>query len=408
MAAAVSGQRRVSGYVLRTNGDTVTNAKVICYPDTLTDTVHFATIVDSTDFKDSFVFILPPDVPVGGKFIIATLDCDSVTFVTKNLAYTGANMSNQNLTICVTPTTTFAGYVYLGSPGKRPPVAQAMVYLISKCPGDVLTYIDSVETDTNGFFLVDDFPTLGSGCQLVMKAALKTTAGDYKKYLPAYHQVTPAYSLRWSGGKEISQPDSKNGVNILLPEAMNPHGGPSVIAGLAVDSGTNTRLPDKVIFITDMHDVPVDHTFTDHNGNFSFTNIPFGTYKLFGDVWGKDNPDLVVTVDADHVNILNIVFTENTTEFRGSIALSVARNTELQNTLSVYPIPASDIVYISGAEKIAGNKQATLTAISGAAVYSHNFSAGEDINIPVQTLPRGMYILRLATGAGTATFRVVK
>ncbi|MBZ0097743.1 MAG: T9SS type A sorting domain-containing protein, partial [Taibaiella sp.] len=221
-------------------------------------------------------------------------------------------------------------------------------------------------------------------------------------------ETANTYSLRWSGGKEISQAASKNGVIILLPEAMNPHGGPSVIAGHAIDSMTQNRLPDKVLFITDMNDVTIDHTFTDHNGNFSFTNLPFGTYKLFGDVWGKDNPDLVVTVDADHVNILNIIFTENSTEFRGAIAVSVADNSGLQNALTVYPNPVRDIVYISGAEKIDGDKQVTLTATSGAVMYRNSYSAGEKIAVPVQPLPQGIYILQLATGQGTATFRLVK
>lgn len=408
LATAANAQRQVTGMVLRTNGDSVQNAKVHLYADTLNDTISFAPLLDSTNANGFFQFTLPASVPVGGKFVIATLDCDSTTYITRNLSYTGANMYGNNLIICVSPTTAFAGYVHLGSASKRPPPQEARVYLISKCPGNVLSFIDSVETDTNGYFQVDSFPTLGTGCELIMKAALKTTSSDYKKYLPAYHETANTYSLRWSGGKEISLAASKNGVIILLPEAMNPHGGPSVIAGRAIDSMTQNRLPDKVLFITDMNDVTIDHSFTDHNGNFSFTNLPFGTYKVFGDVWGKDNPDLVVTVDADHVNILNIVFTENSTEFRGAIAVSVADNSGLQSAVAVYPNPAQDIVYISGAEKIDGDKRVTLTATSGAVVYRNSYSSGEKIAVPVQPLPQGIYILQLATGQGTATYRLVK
>lgn len=404
-AAGAYGQRQVSGQVLRTNGDTVINAKVYIYPDTVNDSATFVPMMDTTNANGSFQFTLPLSVPFGAKFIISTLNCDNTNYVTNNLTYAGANI-NSNLIICVAPNTLFSGYVYLGSPLKRPAIKDAWVYLISKCPGDVLSYIDTVETDTNGYFQVDSFPTLATGCELIMKAVLKTSSSDYKKYLPAYHISSTTYSLRWSGGKEISQPASKNGVIILLPEAMNPHGGPSVLAGYAMDSVTQNKLPGKVLFITDMNDVTVDHTFTDASGNFSFTNLPFGTYKLFGDVWGKDNPDLVVTVDADHVSYYNIVFRENSTEFRGMIAVSVADRNALSDNLQVYPNPAQDFIYIH--DKQAVDKKVTLMNTTGAIVFSNRYNAANTITIPVQSLPRGVYILSIATDNGQATYRIVK
>ncbi len=406
-AAGANGQRMVRGQVLRTNGDTVINAKVYIYPDTVNDSATFVPMLDTTNVNGSFQFTLPLSVPFGAKFIISTLDCDSATYVTNNLTYAGVNI-NSNLIICVVQNTSFSGYVHLGSPLKRPAIKDAWVYLISKCPGDVLSYIDTVETDTNGYFRVDSFPTLGTGCELIMKAVLKTTSTDYKKYLPAYHETATTYSLRWSGGKEITKPASKNGVIILLPEAMNPHGGPSVLAGHARDEATQTRLPDKVLFITDMNDVTVDHTFTDANGDFAFTNLPFGTYKLFGDVWGKDNPDLVVTVDADHVSYYNIVFRENGTEFKGMIAVSVADNSALSQNIQVYPNPVQDVIYIHYAGNNTGDVQVTLMNTTGGTVYSNQYNTGNTIAVPVQSLPQGVYILNIGTDNCRATYRILK
>ncbi len=156
-----------------------------------------------------------------------------------------------------------------------------------------------------------------------------------------------------------------------------------------------------------MNDVTVDHTFTDVNGNFSFTNLPFGTYKLFGDVWGKDNPDLVVTVDADHVNYYNIVFHENSTEFKGMIAVSVGDNT-LSTDMLVYPNPAQDYIYIHDAGNHAGDKTVTLMNTTGAVVFAQQYSTDNTIAVPLQALPQGMYILNITTSAGHATYRIVK
>lgn len=405
-ASMAQGQFTVSGLVNKTNGDSVQGAIVHVYPDTTSGPPTFTPVMDTTNSAGAFSVQLPA-IPNGSKYIVATLDCDNTTYVSNQLTSTGSNQGT-TLTICVAPSTNFSGYVYLGGPLKRPAVKDAWVYLISKCPGDVLSYIDTVETDTNGYFQVDSFPSLATGCELIMKAVLKNTSADYKKYLPAYHESSTTYSLRWSGGKEISQPASKNGVIILLPEAMNPHGGPSVLAGHARDEATQTRLPDKVIFITDMNDVTVDHTFTDANGDFAFTNLPFGTYKLFGDVWGKDNPDLVVTVDADHVSYYNIVFHENGTEFRGMIAVSVAGNSALANNILVYPNPAQDFIYIQHASGRAGDKTITLMNTTGSVVFHQQYSPAATIAVPVQALPRGVYILNIATGDGHATYRIVK
>lgn len=405
IASAAQAQFTVSGQVLRTNGDSVQGAIVHIYPDTSSGPLTFTPVKDTTNSSGVYSVQLP-SIPIGSKYFVSTLDCDSSTYVINQLTYAGSSQGT-NLIICVTASSKFSGYVYLGSPSLRPQQKDAWVYLISKCPGDVLSYVDTLETDTNGYFQVDTFPTLGTGCQLVMKAALKTTSSDYKKYLPAYHQSATAYSLRWSGGKEISKADSKNGVIILLPEAINPFGGPSVLAGHAIDDASQMKLADKVLFITDMSDVTVDHTFTDVNGNFSFTNLQFGTYKLFGDVWSKDNPDLVVTVDADHVSYYNIVFHENSTEFKGVIAVSVADNT-LSNDIQVYPNPVQDYIYIYDAGNRAGDKTVTLLNTTGAVLFSQHYSTDNTIAVPVQALPQGIYILNITTTAGRATYRIAK
>lgn len=407
LSGVAYGQFTVNGMVLRTNGDSVQGALVHIYPDTSSGPLTFTPVVDTTN-SSGFYSVILPAIPNGSKFIVATLNCDNVTYVTNQHTATGNNISS-NLVICVTPPSTqFSGYVYLGDVTKRPPQQQAQVYLISKCPGNALTYIDSVETDTNGFYSVGSFPTLSAGCELIMKAALKPMANDYTKYLPAYHETNTTYSLRWSGGKEVSQQVSQNGVNILLPQAINPFGGPSVIAGYAMDSTTQSRLHGKVLFITDMNDVTISHAFTNSNGEFSFGNLPFGTYKIFGDVWGKDNPDLVVTVDADHVNVYNVVFRESDTEFRGSIAVSVAGAKTLQDMIALYPVPAYDMVYVQGARGIPGDKSVVIRTITGKVVFTGAYSSGKDMGIPVHTLVPGVYLLNISTQQASVNFRLIK
>ena len=239
-----------------------------------------------------------------------------------------------------------------------------------------------------------------------MQAKLLSASTEYNNYAPAYRQSD--YSLRWSGADVIPQLAGA-GVIIKLPELKNPTGGPSIISGVAYDSATNTVLPDKIMFITDMQDVPVSYAYTAADGSFTFGNLPFGTYKLFGDVRGKDNLDLVITVDADHIWAKDVIFLETSTEYKGWRRTTTV--SEAANTLSgmyIYPNPVQDILSVKNAEHMAGDKHVTLLNTSGAVVFTKQFEGGAAINIPVGSLPHGLYMLHLQTDIGKIVMKLIK
>lgn len=407
LASSLSyGQAVVSGTVKRTNGDSVQGARIYIRADSSSGQPVFQTVTDTSTFNGSFAISLPSGIPNGTVFYVATLNCDSLSEVSNTHVYTGSNI-NSPLVICVTPVTNFSGYVFLEDSSKRPQPGEAEVHLIAKCAGNVLINIDTVLTDTNGYYSVDTFPRLASGCQLVMKAQLKTTSPDYKKYLPSYHEDNSSYRLRWTGARDIPYNVAQSGVDFFLPEAINPFGGPSLITGYAV-SDQATVLPGKVIFILDNVNIPVDFAYTDAQGYFSFSNIPFGSYRLFGDVWGKDNPDLSVKVDADNVNIHHIIFTENSTEFKGRIAVSTVDISAGMPEMTAFPNPATDMIYLRGSENIHLDKQVTVKDIAGRIVYAKQAAAREQISVSVKHLPGGVYLLHVQAGDAVATYKIIK
>lgn len=401
------GQVIVTGTVKRTDGSNVPGARVYIRADSSAGSPVFQTISDTTfGAGANFNITLPSGIPNGTVFYVSTLNCDSVNEVFNTHVYTGNNVSSP-LVICVSPPTNFSGYVFLQDSIKRPQPGEAEVYLIAKCAGNVLSYIDTVLTDTNGFYSVDAFPSLATGCELVMRAQLKSTSPDYMKYLPCYYVDNSSYSLRWSGARDIPFNVAQGGIDFFLPEAVNPFGGPSVITGYAVDNNANV-LSDKIVFITDQVDIPVAYLYTDAKGYFSFTNLQFGSYKIFGDVWGKDNPDLSVKVHADNVNIHHVIFTENNIEFRGRIAVSALHIAKGLPEMKAYPNPVTDMLYLEGSAKIGANKQVVLKSISGAIVYTEEFAQGKQVSIPVAGLTEGIYLLEVLADGKTATYKVVK
>ncbi len=401
LASYSYGQISISGYLKRTDSTVVKLDTVYARPDTGS---AFPLQFDITD-TSGFYSMQVPSLPAGFKVVTSAKDCNGI-FVTDTQTYNGGNVIWSNLVICVAPTFKITGYVHLGSPAKRPPVGEGRVYLIEKCAGDVLNYIDSTNTDTNGFYSFDPYPTLGSGCSLIMRAAMGSNASEYSRYVPGYHLTNTSYGLRWAVSAEVTQSMGNSGVNLLLPEAINTTGGPAVISGRAVHSATNNVLSGYQMTMTDMNDVTVAYTHTDASGNFSFSNIPFGTYKIFGDVWGKANPDFVIKVSADEFLISDILFVETQTEYHGWRTTAISDN-ELMKDVVAYPNPVNDHITIANLPANS-NTHIRLVSADGRVLYSVNNVKKQQVKVSTESLPKGLYLLEVMCRDKTKRLKVLK
>lgn len=398
----------VSGYLFRQNNDTVKNYAIIVRPDSTSTTMHPLNqpIFTSTDGRGFYMFELP-DTLTPYRVVMEVLDCNSVP-VKDTITYTGNSIFHTFPRICnIVGPDTPRGYVYLGTNTKRPLAGNARVYMIQKCTGtaDTVSYIDSTLTDTNGFYSFGYYPQLASNCSLITKARLLPQSQDYSRYIPAYHFSQNAHAFRWHNALNITKQYAANGLIIQLPEAINPHGGPSLISGTAMYKNTTTPIPGRLMFIADMQAVPVAYTYTNNNGFFSFSNLQFGTYQVFGDAWDVDNPVLIVTVDADHVYVTNILFTEDNIEYKGQFTSGVTNTTNGLQQLNVYPNPVNDRLYLKGINALNETAYAEMKTVTGATVWQGEV---KEHGISTAALPKGIYLLEVSTGSGSKTFRVVK
>ena len=318
-----------------------------------------------------------------------------------------------DFTICVPPpppTYYINGQVMAGNNGAN----DAVVYLIEQeydvnTQVTTLTAIDSAFTDTmNGYY----YFTVPSGVTgtLKIKAALLSTSPDYADYLPTYYTS----SLNWNGTGVTTVPSNANTNNadIDLIAGTNT-GGPAFIAGDVLQGANKSTAPgdplqNRILILTTDADVPVAYSYTDVDGHFSFPSLAYGTYKLFGDAPGKDNPALTIILDANNPSNETITFEENSGSFDGSLwPASVATAPEL-NQVSVYPNPVADVLNVSGLNTIEGAKTVTLTSINGAVAFTHTYEANEKVSISVSGLSNGMYTLQINTVKGNAIYKIVK
>jgi hypothetical protein len=234
----------------------------------------------------------------------------------------------------------------------------------------------------------------------------------YNNWLPSYDS-----SLTWSTATRYYA-NAFNGSPhyLFMFPGTNPGGagfiGGSVLAGANKQTAVGDALPGRLIMLVNATtNAPVAYVYSDSYGKFSFTNVATGNYKLFGDAWGLYNVPLAVSITGTATTVNNIIFEENYGEntFKGKFGtLGVGTVSGPLSGVSVYPNPATKTVSLMGLSNINGSKHVTLRNIVGAVVTSQDFSNGQPVQIAVDALPAGTYILQLGTEAGAASFKVVK
>jgi hypothetical protein len=356
---------------------------------------------DTTDAYGNYSITIPTGTSTGSLLHVYTEKCGLK--YTSLQTWSGVNIT-VNFTVCGTTPCgdSVSGKVMLGSTTTA--AYPAIVYLIKKSYNTtlgayVLTKLDSTYTSANGeyhFYCI----TVGAG-DLLIKAALTSANSNYSSYLPTYKEN----SLTWNTARAASFTPGAN--NIHMVAGTNP-GGPGFIGGsvlMGANKSTNVGDPlsQRLLLLTTINDDGVAWTYSNASGQFSFNNLPYGTYKLFGDAWGKDNPVTIVTIDANHPTFNNIVFEENS----GSFAALGVNNPIAFSSVKCFPNPMQNELNISGLGGTHGNATIQLFNMNGALIQTVH-STKEKITIPTAQLPGGFYILKIETAEGTAVYRLTK
>jgi len=370
--------------------------------------------LDSTLTNSSGVysFTLPSSVATGNPLLVYTRACGAtpMNFYT----YAGSNITS-NFTVCSSAATyQVHGVVSLGSTTNN---GLAKVYLIhqqfdSSIMAITLTAIDSTTTGSTGggySFSFSSMPYQFSYGSLLLKAVLLSSHPSYANFLPTYRTS----SLVWSGATALTasnfSPSTATNINMIA--GTNPGGagfiGGSVLVGANKSTAVGDPLNSRILILTDNANMPVAYTYSNASGQFQFPTLAFGTYKIFGDAWGKSNPALTVTITAAKPSVSDVVFEENNTVFKGHIG-SLGLSTSVLNAVRVYPNPATDFVQLVGLNTISGSKNVILTDVTGSVISRQTIEQNGPASISVASLPAGVYMIQLQTSEGSASYKIVK
>jgi hypothetical protein len=320
LSSAGFAQFTFSGTVMTTTSLPVAGQTVFVQTDSITwDTTMSPQFTRSavTNSAGAYTVTLPSSIKPPHPIKAYTANCTGPNLVNSH-TYAGANITS-NFTKCVLPSPSVSGKIYTGSTG----ATNAKVYLIDKYQDSVLvgsTWVlswmlkvkDSALTNATGDYSMP-YPTSLRG-SLLAKAFLLPASSVYASYLPTYYTS----SIIWSGATALPS-SSVVTANITLTPGTNPGGpgfvGGSVIMGANKSTAVGDPLPGRQIILTDGSNNAIAYTFSDAGGMFGFLNLPYGTYKIFGDVMGKTSIPLTFTLSASYPSANSIQFKETSQTF---------------------------------------------------------------------------------------------
>ncbi|MCB0409678.1 MAG: T9SS type A sorting domain-containing protein [Flavobacteriales bacterium] len=276
------------------------------------------------------------------------------------------------------------------------PIDMGSIELIRKdgsTPAD-LTLIDTYSIFTGGVF---EFHNLESGIY-ILKAYGDTTL----------YSCAPTYAdgtIQWDLANEWDITSSCSNDSIVLEISLIEipvNSGTGTINGRLIENDgsiTNKAPGDPIPDI----DITVEQspggaimgaTTTDFNGDFSFDNLPDGSYIVYADMHGY-TMNISGTVDlSGGSNNVNIVICSDDTTYQIGMCdnpTSVSQNI-FEEEISIYPNPAKDVLNVFTTNNEVYNL--SITDVTGKAVYNKKLINSSN-QIDVSSFVTGIYFVRI-------------
>ncbi|MEM7373257.1 MAG: PKD domain-containing protein [Bacteroidota bacterium] len=316
-------------------------------------------------------------------------------------------INNCTDTICGTinpqhpPLPAFTGNVHLPDSSQ---IDSAIAYLIKlDTVAGSLTLIDT-SLITIDFYYFSDVDT---GDYLI-KAALDPSSAFYADYLPTYLGDV----LFWQNASSVTVTDTGTFPPAITLIAGNNPGGPGFIGGL-VSQGANKTSGDPiagiVVLLFDMNDNPIGQTVTDINGEYLFSNLAYGSYKLYLEIAGKIGDPILLSLDETNPSVaeINVLVDDDSWSL-----MTTSVDIQLSGPkILLYPNPVQNQLQID--VKVEQTKEVSISVLDilGQELVrlpAHRIQEHHLFSIPTDKLPRGMYFVRVQSETASRSARFVK
>lgn len=315
-----------------------------------------------------------------------------------------------------TPNYTISGYLYLPDSLNGPANLQGIVELFYNDQNSntwVSVGTTNIESDPSGWSAYYTFGTQNNAGEYIVKATLDPNMPIAGDYMPTYHFST----VHWDEANLITLPSSGSGLyNIIFNDGSNFTGGNGTINGFVTegdgftandenDRGGDPR-PNTSVLLFDSNEQPVTHTLTDDQGQYSFTNLPYGTYKLEVEIVGQEQAVRWVTLSAT-----NPSSTGNDFEVTPSGIVLGINDLVAESTIQIFPNPTSGMVNFEFEATTNFDAKISLARADGQTVLSVNQAitkGSQTLQLDMTNYPTGLYILQVTTGNEVISTKIMK
>ncbi len=226
------------------------------------------------------------------------------------------------------------GNAFAGS--KKIDVGMAYGY---RMQGNSLVDEYSTVFDTLGYYF---FYPLGS-FRYYVKAVPSTGSAYYDDYVPTYY----GNSIHWENASLIHLQQNMYNADIsLVPFVSNPPGNGSISGRISAgqDTGRSGSMTGIPVLLLNNAGECIGLDYTDNGGQFHFSGLALGTYRILGEIVGKSMSPLVYTLTSGEPDLQGIQLI--VTEHQIVLGVDEVLPSWIEMISEVYPNPFSSQAYI--------------------------------------------------------------
>ncbi|HOZ52620.1 MAG TPA: PKD domain-containing protein [Chitinophagaceae bacterium] len=316
------------------------------------------------------------------------------------------NLCNQSCTTVVvtTPTATqfdLSGKVYQVDNSYNYSLAgngDAKVYLIKLMTGGILDAVDSTTTDAFGSYSFNNKPI----DDYRIKVALNPSATNYATNIPTYYNS----ALMWYNAQVVTLFGNTYNKDIYMSYGTNPGGTGFISGNVFLGSNKPARGGSEevtLILIDQTTQLPAAYAKPNSNGDYTFTNIPFGNYKIFGELLNRASipDDIVISATQTSFTNKNFVYNDNVVKPTNQ-SLSV-KDVEAPLTLMIAPNPAQNSFNINNTGK---QRSLRIMDMTGRTIQKFDLKSNENKAVDCSRWQRGIYLVEDIQAGQKRTYKL--
>lgn len=314
---------------------------------------------------------------------------------------------SQSITITQNPSgaNSIAGDIHWDQSTIPDSVAYFKVWLIQHdSMANTLTAVDSVIVYPWTGSYVFNNPASGS---YLTKAAPSYGNGPIPAYgyVPTYHDS----SLYWSGASTIIHAGGVTYGKDIWMLYGTPITGPGFIGGnisMGAGKGTGTGVPGMLVFLrNNTTNQMIASVYTDANGDFTFSNIPVGSYNIYPEeINYVTTPSAALHITTGHASATSVDFVQTDDEIKPATVLSIPAVSK-NDGISLYPNPVTDQLLIEN--KTGLFNQFTIVNTLGQAMKQGSLRQGNN-KVETTSLGSGIYHIIVQGADGSRSMKITK